>query len=54
METIVPISARLVANKASYAFKKEKIENILILSSSYIVQQCLYFFIISKLFLILS
>ena len=35
-------------------YKKEKIENILILSSSYIVQQCLYFFIISKLFLILS
>lgn len=29
METIVPISARLVANKASYAFKKEKIEKII-------------------------
>lgn len=29
IETIVPISARLVANKASYAFKKEKIEKII-------------------------
>ncbi|MGI6280455.1 MAG: ATP phosphoribosyltransferase, partial [Acutalibacteraceae bacterium] len=27
-ETIVPISARLIANKASYKFKTEKIENI--------------------------
>lgn len=34
--------------------KKEKIGNVLILSSSYIVQQCLYFFIISRLFLILN
>lgn len=35
-------------------YKKEKIGNILIVSSLYIVQQCLYFFIISRLFLILS
>ena len=28
VETIVPISARLIANKASYKFKTEKIENI--------------------------
>lgn len=34
--------------------KKEKIGNVLILSSSFIVQQCLYFFIISRLFLILN
>ncbi len=27
-ETIVPISARLISNKASYSFKAEKIENI--------------------------
>ena len=35
-------------------YKKEKIGNILMLSSSYIVQQFIYFFIISRLFLILS
>jgi len=29
VETIVPISARLVANKASYQFKNEKIEQLL-------------------------
>ncbi len=29
METIVPISARLIANKASFKFKTEKIEEIL-------------------------
>ena len=28
LETIVPISARLIANKASYEFKREKIERI--------------------------
>ncbi|MBR2896878.1 MAG: ATP phosphoribosyltransferase [Oscillospiraceae bacterium] len=27
-ETVVPISARLIANKASYAFKKEQIEKV--------------------------
>ena len=27
-ETIVPISARLISNKASYNFKKERIEEI--------------------------
>ena len=27
-ETIVPISARLIANKSSYKFKAEKIANI--------------------------
>ena len=27
-ETILPISARLIANKASYSFKGEKIEEI--------------------------
>ena len=27
-ETIVPISARLIANKASYSFKTERIEEI--------------------------
>ena len=35
-------------------YKKENIGNILMLSSSYIVQQFIYFFIISRLFLILS
>ena len=35
-------------------YKKEKIRNILMLSSPYIVQQFIYFFIISRLFLILS
>jgi len=28
IETIVPISARLIANKASYAFKKEEIDTL--------------------------
>ena len=28
METIVPISARLIANKASYKFKNEKIDTL--------------------------
>ena len=29
VETILPISARLIVNKASYEFKRQKIENVI-------------------------
>lgn len=39
IETVVPISARLIANKASFRFKGEEIEKILTSFSAYIAEQ---------------
>ena len=39
IETVVPISARLIANKASFRFKGEEIEKILTNFSAYIAEQ---------------
>ena len=38
-ETVVPISARLIANKASFRFKGEEIEHIVKSFSSYMTSE---------------